>query len=67
MLEIKEVRELGGEVREDVLVGRGAPYVRGSRGSGLLDDRVSAGVGEGMGMGMGIGAVKGVRPAVRAG
>ena len=39
----------------------------GSRGSGLLDVRIGAGVDESMGMGMGIEAVKGIRPAVRTG
>ena len=63
MLEIKEVRGLGGEVHEDVLVGRGTPYVcRQERewGVGRQDWRWRGG-------GHGHEAVKGVRPAVRTG
>ena len=63
-LEIKEIRERG-EVREDVLVGRGAHTSTGSRGSEWLDVGIGAGVDEGMRMG--IGDVKGVRPAVQMG
>ena len=62
-MEIKEVRELGGEVREDVSVGQGAPYVRGKsreRVVGRRDRRCQW-------HGGGHEAVKGVQPAVRMG
>ena len=63
VLEIKEVRGLGGEVHEDVLVGRGTPYVcrqERERAVGRQDWRWCGG-------GHGQGAVKDVRPAVRTG
>ena len=62
-LAIKEVQELGGEGREDVSVGQGAPYVRRQereRAVGRQDWRWRGG-------GHGHDAVKGVRTAVRTG